>query len=193
MNNLSNRLLLCTGKLLIKVRGYKHELTLKHPSIQTSDKNSRHRKRNITWYNPPFSKNVATNVGQSFLRIIDEKFPAKHPLLKIFNHNTVKVSYSCMPNIKQTIDRHNKSKYYPNHLQLTKKLRVIAKRKLNALCRTSVRLSQSYIKLPESQPPIKRPTSLLKHILDSQKIISKQDTQNTKRRLIPTTNVISLS
>ena len=54
--------------------------------------------------------NVATNVGQSFLRIIDEEFPAKHPLHNIFNRNTVKVSYSCMPNIKQTIDRYNKSK-----------------------------------------------------------------------------------
>ena len=141
---------------------YKHELTFKHPSFQTSDKNSRHRKRNITWYNPPFSKNVATNVGQSFLRIIDEEFPAKHPLHKIFNRNTVKVSYSCMPNIKKLLTDITSSNY-PNHLQLTTKLRAIAKRKLNALCRTSVRLNQSYIK-PRSQPPMKRPTSLPKHI-----------------------------
>jgi hypothetical protein len=34
------------------------------------------RKRNITWYNPPFSKNVATNIGQTFLEIIDEEFTA---------------------------------------------------------------------------------------------------------------------
>ena len=27
------------------------------------------------WYNPPYSKNVWTNVGQSFLKIIDEEFP----------------------------------------------------------------------------------------------------------------------
>jgi hypothetical protein len=48
---------------------------------------------------------------QSFLKIIDEEFPADHPLHKIFNRNTVKISYSCMPNIKQTIDMdgHNKS------------------------------------------------------------------------------------
>ena len=49
-----------------------------------------------------------------------------------------------------------------------------------------------YIK-PQSQPPMKRPTSLPKHILDSQKIISRQDTRTIKRRLIPTANVISLS
>jgi hypothetical protein len=31
-------------------------------------------------------------------------------LHKIFNRNTVKISYSCMPNIKQTIDGHKKTK-----------------------------------------------------------------------------------
>lgn len=30
-------------------------------------------------------------------------------LHKIFNRNTVKISYSCMPNLKQNIDGHNKS------------------------------------------------------------------------------------
>ena len=30
-------------------------------------------------------------------------------LHKIFNRNTVKISYSCVPNLKQNIDRHNKS------------------------------------------------------------------------------------
>ena len=58
---------------------------------------------------PPFSKNIATNVGQSFLKILDEEFPKNHPLHKIFNRNTVKISYSCMPNLKQKIDGHNKS------------------------------------------------------------------------------------
>jgi hypothetical protein len=54
----------------------------------------------IVCLNPPYSKNVSTNVGQSFLKIIDEEFPADHPLHKIFNRNTVKISYSCMPNIE---------------------------------------------------------------------------------------------
>lgn len=30
-------------------------------------------------------------------------------LYKIFNRNTVKISYSCIPNLKQNIDGHNKS------------------------------------------------------------------------------------
>ena len=28
---------------------------------------------------------------------------------KIFNRNTLKLCYSCMPNVKQTIDEHNKA------------------------------------------------------------------------------------
>jgi hypothetical protein len=87
--------------------GYNHKLQFKHPLNLTTNKKTRSRK--IKWYNPPYSKNVSTSVGQSFLKIIDEEFPADHPLHKIFNRNTVKISYSCMPNIKQTIDGHNKS------------------------------------------------------------------------------------
>ena len=52
---------------------------------------------------------MATNVGRSFLKIHDEEFPKGHALHKIFNWNTVKISYSCMPNLKQKIDGHNKS------------------------------------------------------------------------------------
>ena len=35
-------------------------------------------------------------------------FPNNHKLRKIFNRNTVKISYSCMNNTKQIIDNHNK-------------------------------------------------------------------------------------
>ena len=51
---------------------------------------------------------VKTNVGKQFLRTIDECFPRGHVLRPIFNRNTVKISYSCMPNIKNIVDAHNK-------------------------------------------------------------------------------------
>ena len=38
----------------------------------------RHRERYITWFNPPFSSNVKTNVGKLFL---PETFPAASQLL----------------------------------------------------------------------------------------------------------------
>ena len=68
-------------------------------------KNNRGRK--ISWFNPPFSLSVKTNVGAKFLRIISKNFPPNHPLHKILNRNTVKVSYRCMTNLKTHIDRHN--------------------------------------------------------------------------------------
>ena len=52
---------------------------------------------------------MATNVGRTFLKILDEEFPESHVFHKIFNRNAVKISYSCMPNLKQIIDGRNKS------------------------------------------------------------------------------------
>jgi len=46
---------------------------------------------------------------QAFLKLLDEEFPKGHVLHKIFNRNTVKISYSCMTNLKQNIEGHNKS------------------------------------------------------------------------------------
>ena len=62
----------------------------------------------LTWYNPPFDMRVRTNLGKKFLRIVCECFPRGHALRPIFNRNTLKLSYSCMPNVKSTIDAHNK-------------------------------------------------------------------------------------
>ena len=69
--------------------------------------NNRSRTRNVIWFNPPFSKNVRTNVGRDFLNLIDKHFPKSNPLHKIFNRNSVKVSYSCMDNCKSVINKHN--------------------------------------------------------------------------------------
>ena len=90
--------------------GYKHLLTFSsNIPTQTSNSKRKNRKRDIIWYNPPFSKNVSTNIGRTFLKLLDAEFTEEHVLHKIFNRNTVKISYSCMPNLKQNIDGHNKS------------------------------------------------------------------------------------
>ena len=52
---------------------------------------------------------MATNVGRAFLKILDEEFPDNHVFHKISNRNTVKISYSCMPSLKQKMDGRNKS------------------------------------------------------------------------------------
>ena len=89
----------------LKESGYDHKLTYNpEPTPRTKGK----RKREITWYNPPFDSNVKTNLGRKFLRIVDKYFQKKHPLYKIFNRHTLKLSYSCMPNMKSIISSHNK-------------------------------------------------------------------------------------
>jgi hypothetical protein len=65
------------------------------PSSPPSTK-QRHQ-RNIIW----FSKSVKTNIAWNFLQFLNKHFPPTSPLHKIINRNTVKVSYSCMPNIKE--------------------------------------------------------------------------------------------
>ena len=94
----------------LKNSGYKHELKYEK-AIQENTAHKpgkRSRQRNIIWYNPPFSQNVQTNVGKPFLRTVKRSFPPGHPLHKIFNQNTLKLSYSCMPNVRNIIDSHNK-------------------------------------------------------------------------------------
>ena len=69
-------------------------------------KKKKKKKRNITWFNPPFSQHVKTNIGKEFLRLLAKHFPLHYQLHKICNKFNVKVSYSCMPNM--AISRHNK-------------------------------------------------------------------------------------
>ena len=58
---------------------------------------------------------MSTNIGRNFLRIIDTSFPEGSPLRRIFNRNTVKLSYSCMPNIQATIRSHNTAVFNNAH------------------------------------------------------------------------------
>ena len=59
--------------------GYNYNPSYNEPrnEIQHSWKNQ---PRNILWYNPPFSKNVKTNVGKCFLSLIDQHFSKSHSL-----------------------------------------------------------------------------------------------------------------
>ena len=78
--------------------GYEHTLKYEKVNLSTENK-AKNRSRNITWFHPPYSKHVATNVGKKFLSIVNDCFRQDHPLRKIFNKNTLKLSYSCMPNL----------------------------------------------------------------------------------------------
>ena len=62
------------------------------------------RQRKIIWLNPPYSVNVETNIGKTFLKLIDKHFPKTNKFHKIFNRN--KVSYS-LPNFANMMKSHN--------------------------------------------------------------------------------------
>ena len=85
--------------------GYNFELKYKKEEPQSKKK--RCRKRKVLWFNPPWASNVKTNIGAEFLKLIDKHFPRGHPLHKVLNRNTVKVSYRTTPNIKKLIAAHN--------------------------------------------------------------------------------------
>ena len=89
----------------LKKSGYKFKLEYKPPE-ENNNKKSQH-SRNITWFNPPFSMSVKTRIGEKFLKLLKKCFPSYHPLHKIINKNTVKISYRCMPNMKQEVSKHN--------------------------------------------------------------------------------------
>ena len=71
-------------------------------------KHKRNRSRNIIWFNPPFNKNVSTNVVKRFLNLLDPHFPKSNKLHVIFNRHTVKVSYSCTQNMSSMIKSHDR-------------------------------------------------------------------------------------
>ena len=92
----------------LKQSGYKNFELKYNPEKQIPKKNNKNRKRNIIWFNPPFSKNVTTNIGKQFLGLIKKHFPPQNKLHKIFNKNTIKLSYSCTKNMNKIITSHNK-------------------------------------------------------------------------------------
>ena len=96
----------------LKKSGYNYKLEYKPTPTDNNNQNNKQknkRKRNITWFNPPYSKHVASNIGKQFLNLLDTCFPPTNKLHKILNRNTVKISYKCMPNMKQIISNHNKN------------------------------------------------------------------------------------
>ena len=90
----------------LKQSGYKNFNLKYNPEKQLPKQN---RKRKIIWFNPPFSKNVSTNIGKQFLDLIKKHFPPQNRLHKIFNRNTLKLSYSCTKNIGNIVKNHNKT------------------------------------------------------------------------------------
>ena len=93
----------------LKESGYNFKLKFDPEASKQHQETSkkRTRKRKVIWFNPPWSCDVKTNIGKKYLEIVKSTFHKKHPLYKLCNRNTMKISYSCLPNIKSDISKHN--------------------------------------------------------------------------------------
>ena len=105
----------------LKNSGFDQALTYDEQDEPTSDSvneesnQTRKRKRNIIWYNPPYSMNVKRNIGKIFFKLLRKYFPPTHPKYTIFTTNKVKISYSYFPNIGSIISSHNKNILYSDN------------------------------------------------------------------------------
>ena len=86
--------------------GYKNQLKFVENSRSSKKKNRR--KRDVIYFNPPFCRTIKSNIGRMFLSLVDKHFPRSHVYHSIFNRNTLKISYSCMSNLKSIIQSHNR-------------------------------------------------------------------------------------
>ena len=118
----------------LKNSEYKNKLQYQQP--KEDNQNKKKRKRNIIWFNPPYSKSVKTILGRIFIKLISKHFPPNHKFAKIFNKNTIKLSYSCMPNITSKINGHNKKIVQPKPTEPQKLWNCLVKEDLplNGLC-----------------------------------------------------------
>ena len=69
-------------------------------------------KRKLIWFNPPYFNTIKTNVGKFSLKLVKQHFPKGHKLHKIFNKNTINISYSYMKKTGSVLSRHNKNILY---------------------------------------------------------------------------------
>ena len=87
--------------------GYTYKMAYNPPVQPPATAGRRRGGRRVTWFNPPYSPDVATNVAKEFLELVDQHFPPGNPLHSVCNRSTIKVSYSCLPNMGSIIARHN--------------------------------------------------------------------------------------
>ena len=104
--------------------GFTSELvyTLKQTDCSNNNEENKMRRRKIIWCHSTFSKSAKSNIGKTFLHLTKRYFLITTKLHKIFNENTVKVSYSCMSNISPMLSSINLNvinPYKTHHMVVT--------------------------------------------------------------------------
>ena len=60
---------------------------------------------------------AANNIDKEFLKILWKNFLPTSSLYKIFNKNNIKLSYSCIPNVANLINKSNTKNVWINNLR----------------------------------------------------------------------------
>ena len=107
-----------TSKSAPEVSGYSDKLSYNNSPPAPR---RRKRKRNIIWFNPPFNKSVQTNIGKSFLLLVQKHFRPNHKFHNIFNKNKLNSKYgnnkvirTDPKNTQDTCRKKNKERIQPS-------------------------------------------------------------------------------
>ena len=92
--------------MLYKRVGTKAALNTQRKSISTTIRKEPETSYGLTHH---FLKPLKLTLKNHSFRVVDKHFSKSHLLYKIFNRNTIKVSYSYMNNVSQVIKQHNKN------------------------------------------------------------------------------------
>ena len=76
---------------------YKHKIRYQQ-NKKSNTTTTKNRERNMIWFNPPYSANVATS--WKFLSFIEKHLSSQKNFNEIFNRNTVKISCNWLSSIK---------------------------------------------------------------------------------------------
>ena len=90
--------------------GYKGKMRYTPPTENINRPKKKKKKERYPkkfFFNPPYNKEVYTNVGKRFLAIISRCFPRGSEWSGKFNRHTIKLSYSCTKNLASKIAQHN--------------------------------------------------------------------------------------
>ena len=98
------------NEVALKNSGYKAKLIYKTMDETSDVCNRRCNWARKIWFIPPYDIAIANKSGKEFFRLLKKNFTLLINLYKIFNKNNIKLSYSCMPNVANLINKSNSKK-----------------------------------------------------------------------------------
>ena len=121
------------------------------------------KEKNVIRFNPPYKKEVQTNIGKALFNLINKHFSEHHKLLKICNKFNIKLSYNYMLNMMSIINNYNKKLLHPhtNNKDLPCNCRNLPNCPLSGKCQAKSIIYKASISAPNS------PTQ---HYLDAAKL-----------------------